>query len=340
MRLVNNFYDEMTGMENFYRAWQCFRLGKSKKMVVQKFVYNLENNLFKLKDELDNLTYRHGDYEKFLVYDPKQRIIHKAEIRDRLVHTILAKKLEKIYQPRFIPHSFACQNGRGTHRALFALFKMCRRKSSNFTNNFWYLQCDIRKFFDNINHEILLKIICQTVRDQKFIWLLQEVIESFYCEKSNTGLPLGNFTSQWLGNIYLNELDYFIKNELKLKYYARYADDFIILHDSCEYLEVVLNNAKRFLSERLNLIIHPNKIILKKFTAGIDWVGYRILPRSITMKPATARRMFKKLKLRQKLLIANKITPWMYCETVNSYFGQLKHCTNKSLAEKIIYNFL
>lgn len=319
-------------------AWRSFRSGKSHKECVIEFEHNLENNLFALKAELENLSYCHGKYQRFVVHDPKQRIIHKAEVRDRVIHTLAARKLEEIYQGSFIAHSFSCQRDRGTHRALKSVTTMCRRQSCNYTRNFWYLKCDVKKFFDNIDHETLLKILRRKIQDEKFILLIGKILESFCAGAPGRGLPLGNFTSQWLGNIYLNELDYFVKQRLKIKNYVRYADDFVILDARREILEKYLEEIRKFLAGHLKLTLHPDKIILKKFSAGIDWVGYRVLPHHVISKSATAKRLFKKLKFRQKELTENRISPWRYYQTVNSYLGQLKHCAGHKLSNQIIFN--
>lgn len=305
---------------------------------MRAFGHNLEDNLFALKTELDSLSYRHGNYERFTVCDPKLRVIHKAAARDRVVHTLLAGALETIYQPRFTAHSYACQKKRGTHRALKTLSGMCRRQSRNYVRNFWYLKCDIKKFFDNIDHGVLRGIIRRTIKDERFLWLLDAVLKSFYRDKPGLGLPLGNFTSQWLGNIYLNELDYFIKQKLKVKFYIRYADDFVLLNDRREVLSEQLSAISDFLGRRLKLTMHPDKITLKKYTGGIDWVGYKILPRRIILKPATAHRMLKKLELKRQDLMESKISPWRYYETVSSYLDQLRYCAGHKLSDKIIFN--
>lgn len=251
---------------------------------------------------------------------------------------LAARKLEEIYQGSFIAHSFSCQDDRGAHRALKSVIAMCRRQSCNYTRNFWYLKGDVKKFFDNIDHGVLLKILSRKIKDEKFIWLIGKILESFCAGTPGIGLPLGNFTSQWLGNIYLNELDYFVKQRLKIKHYARYADDLIILGASREGLAGVLEEIKSYLSNTLKLILHPDKIMLNKFTGGIDWVGYKILPHYAVLRKQTRNRMMEKLKMRQEELAMGKIAPQKHYETVNSYLGQLKHCRGHKLSDKIIYN--
>lgn len=333
-------YDELISFRNLHLAWCDFRLGKSHKEDVIGFEHNLENGLFCLQNELANLKYQHGHYKRFVVNDPKYRIIHKAEVRDRIVHTLVSRKLEEIYQNVFISHSYSCQRKRGTHRALFALAKMCRCQSRNYSYNFWYLKCDIRKFFDNINHDILLEILWRKVKDEKFMWLINQILQSFFCGNLGIGLPLGNFTSQWFGNIYLNEFDYFIKHDLRIKNYVRYADDFLIIANDANVLKNILGKARQFLFGRLKLTIHPNKIVIKKFSAGIDWVGYKIFPHYLVLRKATRKRMFIKLAKRYNEREKVQIGCNQYFATLNSYFGQLHHCRGYKLSQKIKFNQL
>lgn len=338
MKIFHNVYDDLIKFINIHSAWKKFCLGKTNKVSVFEFRHNLEDNLFHLQEELADLTYRHENYERFLVYDPKCRIIHKAGVKDRIVHTLVSRRLEEIYQDNFICHSYACQKGRGTHAALVALVKMCRCRSRNYTINFWYLKCDIRKFYDNIRHDRLLEILQRKISDEKFIWLIKEILRSFYCGEPGVGLPLGNFTSQWLGNIYLNEFDYFVKHNLRIKNYIRYADDFVILNSEVESLREILQKAKQFLSRKLGLSIHPDKIFLKKFSAGLEWVGYKIFPHYVILKQATRKRMMGKLKQHQYELKAGRTSYFQYGKSLNSYLGQLKHCAGYNLSKKILFN--
>ncbi|MBM2818248.1 MAG: Reverse transcriptase protein [Parcubacteria group bacterium] len=345
MKVFHSIYDDLIRFENIYNAWSEFRLGKTDKKSVFEFEYNLEDNLFLLKTELANLKYRHGGYERFIVNDPKRRIIHKASVRDRIVHTLVSRKLEEIYQNNFISHSFACQKDRGSHKALGVLEKMCRAQSQNYTKNFWHLKCDIKKFFDNVSHEKMIAILREKIKDKEFIWLIEEILKSFHCARAGVGLPLGNFTSQWLGNIYLNKLDYFVKYELRIKQFIRYADDFVILHDDKLVLKEILTKIQEFLSENLGLEIHKNKTTLKKFGFGINWVGYKILPHYVILKRQAGKRSVLRLKQRRKELDVEFAGLNAYNASVNSYLGQLNHCEGHKLSQKIkfeniVYDYL
>lgn len=284
------------------------------------------------------MTYRHSPYERFVVHDPKQRIIHKATVRDRVVHTLVARRLEKIYQIIFIARSYSCQINKGTHRALRAVVADCRRQSHNYTQNFWYLKGDIKKFFDNVNHQTLIKILRRKIKDEKFIWLINKILESFYVDAPGVGLPLGNFTSQWLGNIYLNELDYFVKQKLRIKNYVRYADDFIILGGCREWLVEILFEISRYLSGELKLSLHPDKILLNKFNGGVEWLGYKILPHHVILKKQTKSRMLERLGIGRAGLNNDAVVSQKYQAVVNSYLGQLKHCAGFKLSDQIIFN--
>lgn len=306
-------------------------------MEVMEFWYDLENNLFKLQFELKSLKCKHHKYRKFTIKDPKHRIIHKARVKDRIVHTLVAKKLEEIYQPIFIVNSYACQQERGVHKALNDAIRLSRKTSKNYKQNFWYLKMDIRKFFDNIDHQILMRILQRKIKDKRFLWIIKQIVNSFYNKERGKGLPLGNFTSQWLANIYLNELDYFVKHDLKIKYYLRYADDIIIINDDKIKLNERLSEIGYFLSKNLRLTLHPDKVFIKKFSSGIDWVGYRILPRYVILKKQTKKRMLGKLGKHAQELFINEVKYCQDYEILSSYLGLLKHCNSFELSNKIIH---
>ncbi|MFH0779276.1 MAG: reverse transcriptase domain-containing protein [Parcubacteria group bacterium] len=337
MKIAHNFYDKLISLENIFRAWRIFRSGKAGKKEVMEFEHNIENNLFALCEELKIGCYKHGGYERFIVRDPTERIIHKAQTRDRVVHTLVAKKLEEIYQPMFIAHSYACQQERGIHKALLDLVKFSRKASMNYRQDFWCLKCDIRKFFDNIDHGVLIDILNQKIKDEKFLQLIKAIVDGFCQGAAGKGLPLGNFTSQWLANIYLNELDYFVKQDLKAQYYLRYADDFLLLNRSRDELERGLAWIGEFLNGELKLELHPDKISIKKFSAGVEFVGYKVLPHHVLLKKSATKRMLAKMDARKSQLRSGEIGQWKYCETLNAYFGWLKHCDSYRLMNEILY---
>lgn len=251
-------YSNLISIENLFQAWSEFRKGKTKRIDVQIFERNLEDNLFDLHQRLKSKTYRHGGYQSFYVNDPKQRHIHKASVSDRVIHHLLYTFLYKLLDNSFIFDSYSCRLDKGTHKGVLRLEKFTRTVSKNYTQSCWALKCDIKKFFASVDHEILLNLLKRKIKDNDIIWLLKQVIDSFQTKKRK-GISLGNLTSQIFANIYFNELDQFVKQKMKIKYYLRYADDFILLGESKDYLLQYINELKKFLLSKLKLNLHPIK---------------------------------------------------------------------------------
>jgi len=304
-------------------AWREFKKGKTRKREIQEFEFNLEDNIFRLHQELVNKTYIHGPYQSFYVCDPKLRHIHKATIRDRLVHQALFRVLYQIFDRRFIYDSYSCRLGKGTHRGVKRLEKFILRVSDSYRQPAFALKLDIRKFFDHIDKDILFTLIARKVKDADTLELIKMVIDSF-AKNLDRSLPLGNVTSQLFANIYLNELDQFIKHNLKQKFYLRYCDDFIILHQSKEYLTNLLVVINDFLKEKLKLQIHPNKIILRKISQGVDFLGYVVLPHHIILRTRTKKRILR---------LVNR-------KNLQSYLGVLKHARARLLQQKLLERVL
>ena len=178
MKIYWNLFDDIISLENLFKAWEEFRKGKQSKPDVQHFERNLEENIFKLHLDLVNKTYKHGPYHSFYIQDPKQRLIHKATVRDRVLHHAIFAKLNPIFEPTFISHSFSCRIGKGTHKGVEAVTKMLRQVSGNGTKPCFVLKGDIRKFFQSVNHARLLEILARKVKDPDVLWLLREVVNT------------------------------------------------------------------------------------------------------------------------------------------------------------------
>src|SRR3989344_1414599 len=276
IQLRHNFEDIISS-DNLLEAWKEFIRGKRRKSDVQEFSLHLMDNILELNNELSSLTYRHGGHRAFNISDPKPRNIHKASVRDRLLHHEIYRILYPFFDRIFISDSYSCRIKKGTHKALNRFRAFAYTASNNHTRICWVLKCDIKKFFANIDHKILLIILNSYIPDKQIIWLLKEIIESFSV-KSNVGLPLGNLTSQLFVNIYMNEFDQFMKHQLKAKYYIRYADDFVILSDDKQELINQLSIIQTYLETKLKLTLHPNKIFLNTFASGIDFLGWVNFP--------------------------------------------------------------
>jgi len=306
-------YSNLISISNFFQAWDEFRKGKSKRLDVQTFERNLEDNLFKLKKSLEDKTYRHGGYNSFYVNDPKQRHIHKASVADRIVHHLLYTFLYKLFDSSFIYDSYSCRLNKGTHKGVKRLETFTRVVSRNYTRPCFALKYDIKKFFASIDHSILKQILSSYIPDKDLLWLLDRVIDSFSSGMAGVGLPLGNLTSQLLVNIYLNEFDQYVKHRLKARYYIRYADDFVIFLEDRKQLESLIPAVRDFLLDELRLTLHPNKIFIKTLTSGVDFLGWINFADHRILRTMTKRRMMKRIKENPKP------------ETINSYLGLLKH---------------
>jgi len=317
-------------LENLFSAWQEFSSGKMKKADVLEFKFNLEENLFRLHRELTTKAYRHSNYTVFNVCDPKLRRIHKACVRDRVLHHAVFRILYPIFDKNFIFDSYSCRIEKGTHRAVARLEKFCRQASRNNSRNIFVLKCDVRKFFDSVDQDILLGLIRRKISDTNAIWLIKKIIKSF-----PTGLPLGNVTSQLFANIYLDELDQFVKHKLKEKYYLRYCDDFVILSESKDHLENLIAPLKNFLKRELKLDLHPDKIVLRKHGQGIDFLGYVVLPQRRILRTKTKKRMLRKIREKRFLLREDLISDESFGQTLQSYLGILKHCQGYKIKREI-----
>ena len=321
-------YDSIISIENLLDAWKSFRKGKKRKKDVQVFEYHLIDNLINLRADLKNKTYTHGGYKAFKVNDPKPRDIHKATVRDRVLHHALYQALTPFYFPLFISDSYSCQDEKGTHRALKRFQKFGDKASKNHTKQCFVLKCDIKKFFASIDQTILMKLLKERIVDEDVLWLLQRVIESFYSTQKGKGLPLGNLTSQLLVNIYMHEFDQYMKQSLRVKYYIRYADDFVVFGEDRERLVEVLENVKIFLRGKLQLELHPNKVSIETLGSGVDFLGWVHFSKHRVLRPTTKRRMMRNL--------TKKLESDGYEATRESYLGMLKHGNGKKLQSQIL----
>lgn len=240
-------------------------------------------------------------------------------MRDRIVHHAVYRILYPIFDKCFIYDSYSCRIGKGTHRAVKRLERFSRKVSRNYTGPCFVLKCDIRKFFFSVDHQILFELIKKKVKDEAVLDLVNEIIESFHVD-TNKGIPIGNLTSQLFANVYLHELDRFVKYDLRVKYYIRYCDDFVILSDDVVYLRSVCSKISEFLEKELKLSFHEDKITIRKLRQGVDFLGYVVLPYHTVLRTKTKKRMLVRVDE----------------ENLSSYLGILKHCDGYKLAENVV----
>ncbi len=271
------------------------------------------DNIIQLHNDLASKTYKHDSYYAFHITDPKPRHIHKATVRDRVLHRAIYRVLYPIFDPIFVSDSFSCRKEKGTHEAMKRFRKFSFQVTQNHTRTAWALKCDIKKFFANIDQVLLLRLLEARIADKQALWLFEKILESFDSGNLQKGLPLGNITSQLFANVYMNELDQFVKHQLKLKCYLRYADDFLFLSEDKQALLNILPQVQDFLSEKLKLTVHPDKIVFKTLASGIDFLGFVHFLNHRVMRTTTRRRMMRKIQ-------EKPVDP-----TLQSYLGLMKH---------------
>lgn len=321
--MFTHTYNDIIKIENILATWSRFLRGKRNKKDVVIFQSRLAENLADLHRSLLNRSYEHGGYKAFNISDPKPRNIHKATVRDRVLHHLIYKELYDYFDARFIYDSYSCRKNKGTHKALDRFKEFAGKVSKNNTRTCYILKCDIRKFFASIDQGILMAILKRHIEDLALIQLLETVIASFYSTQPAVGLPLGNITSQLLVNVYMHEFDMYVKQELRVKYYLRYADDFAIMSENKEYLEDVLIKMDGFLNEKLKLTLHEDKVYIKTYASGVDFLGWVHFPYHRQIRTVTKRKMVRNLKWYPKQ------------ETINSYRGLVGHGNTHTLARRV-----
>jgi RNA-directed DNA polymerase len=332
-------FDQIISLENLFAAWREFRRGKRGRQDVQEFERNLEDNIFALRDDLNAGTYRHGPYHRFHIFDPKHRIIHKATVRDRLVHHAVYRVLYPLFDRSFIFDSYSCRIKKGTHAAVDRLELFTRQVSRNYALPCWALKFDIKKFFDSVDHEILMGILERKIASPRqdvgarndtdnVLELLEEIVGSYSTPNPVgggrfQGLPIGNLTSQLFANVYLDAFDHFIKDELQVKHYIRYTDDAVILSSDPAELQWLLPFIEQWLWHERRLTLHPNKTIIHKLSQGIDFLGYVTLPHHRVLRTKTKRRMLRRVN----------------AVNLPSYVGLLNHCDGFGLRNLVAIRF-
>ena len=279
-------------------AFQKANKGRRWRAEILSFTRNIIYNLVLVRSELLKQSYIHGNYYSFIVNDSKKRIIKAASFKDRIVHHALCNIIEPIFEKSFIYDSYACRKGKGVHKAILRLQHFLRLSSEGLNGKkFFCLKCDISKFFDNVDHNVLKQIIHKKISSPGVLWLIDLIIDSHNEQK---GIPIGNLTSQLFANIYLNELDHFIKDRLGIKYYIRYMDDFLILDVDKNRLFDLRNQIREFLQFHLKLNLHPKKSEYFSVDGGIDFLGYLVFKSYILLRKSTVKRFLKKLKKQLK----------------------------------------
>ncbi len=298
MRRHNHLYDRIHDFENLCLAFRKASRGRRFSSEVLKFRANIEDNMVRLQEELIQGSYEPSPYWTFLIHDPKERLIHVAPFRDRIVHHAVMNIIEPIWDQLFIHDTYACRKGKGTHAGVYRTTDFLRAAEAKWGKVFCF-QGDISKCFPSINHHVLMRIIGRKIKCKETLGLLEKIIFN----GGDTGnpdshnLPIGNLISQWSANLYLGELDHFIKHRLKVKFYVRYMDDFILFSGDKNELRTWRREIETFLADVLRMKLNPKSDIYPA-CRGIDFLGYRIWSSHRLLRKSSlfrATRRFKKL---------------------------------------------
>ncbi|MEA4975968.1 MAG: reverse transcriptase/maturase family protein [Paludibacter sp.] len=324
MKRINNLFDQIVTIENLTLAYHKARKGKSGQYGVKIFEKNAERNIQHLYDELISGIYKTSEYSIFKIYDPKEREIYRLPFNDRVVHHAIMNILEPVWTSLFIHHTYSCIKGRGIHAVLNDL----KRDLNDAENTKYCLKIDIRKFYPSIDHDILKAIVRKKIKDNRLLVLLDGIIESA------PGVPIGNYLSQFLANLYLTYFDHWIKEEIKVKYYYRYADDIVILASNKDDLRHIFNEMNIYLNLMLKLEIKKNYQIFPVASRGVDFVGYVFRHSHILMRKSIKKSLCRKAARLNKMNMSTKnyrilISPWL---------GWASHCNSKHLIKKVINN--
>lgn len=302
--MKNELYSQIYEFNNLFLAYKKARKHKNKKDYVIEFEKDLRRNLLQIQKELREQTYFPKPLKTFIISDPKSRVISKSAFRDRIVHHAIILIIEELFEKSFIYDSCANRIGKGTLFAINRLGYFKRKVTKNFLRNAFCLKADIKHYFDEVNHEILIDRLKNKIYDENILELVKIIIKNFRGKSAGTGMPLGNLTSQFFANVYLDKLDKFVKHILKAGYYIRYVDDFIILHESKKQLEIWKKQIVEFLKEKLKLELHPQKSRIIPLKRGIDFVGFRHFYYFKLLRKRNIRNMKRKIEMFKQGLIS------------------------------------
>jgi len=340
MKTHKNLFPAIQDFGVLHASYCRARRGKRDRKPVQIFEQSLERNLFKLQRDLAWGNYETGKYHMFPVYEPKRRTVASLPFRDRVLQHSLISTIEPIWEGRFIDQSYACRPGRGMHRAADTVQGMLRKVQREH-GQVYALKADIGKYFASIDHAILQRLLNKHIACEPTLELCFEIMGSTVGihDSLRCGIPIGNLTSQLWANVYLHELDKFVKHVLKACHFARYMDDFIIIHHDKEYLAWALDEIQAFLWAQLRLQTNAKTQIFPvslKHGRGLDFVGYHIWPTHRRLRKSSIRRMHHSMKRFQRMYAQGEITLEQINRTVASWVAHAEHADTYGLRQKLL----
>jgi retron-type reverse transcriptase len=342
VKTYNHLFERIVSFENLLSAAEKAQKSKRFKPATALFNLNLEKELLGLQKQLVEKTYIHGAYCDFTIYDPKMRLISAAPYRDRVVHHALCNVIEPIFDRSFIYDTYACRKGKGAHAAVDRYTAFARK-------NRYVLKCDIRKYFPSIDQDILLRIIRRKVRCADTLWLIEQIIRSradsgaiqyfpgddlFAPYQRVRGLAIGNLTSQFFANVYLDGFDHFVKETLGCRHYIRYVDDFVLFDASKARLNELKAQIIGYL-DTLRLTLHPRKCRVYRVDEGVCFLGYRMYPDHRLLKKQNVLHFRRKLKKMQNDYCHGRIGAAAVKQSIQSWIAHAEHADTYRIRRRI-----
>lgn len=331
----NNLWPQIVNFESLYAGYRAAARNKRFRDSSLHYRLRLEENIINTINLLLWKQWQPAPFRQFYVHDPKKRLISAPAFRDRVVHHALVRVLESLFERKFIADSYACRKGKGTHAAkqrVAGFVAEAHRRHGDY----YVLKADISSYFHSIDRSILLQILERTISDRDVLWLIRQIV---FCDDDPCGIPIGALTSQLFANIYLDTLDHYVKDDLGIRMYARYMDDFVIIHPDKAYLQTVLAKIDAFVSGRLHLTLNPKTTIYKSGQStchSVDFCGYRIWPKHIKPRKRTvkaARKRFRRLAdlYRRGIVEIDHIRA-----SIASFVGYMRHCNGSVTLESVL----
>ena len=332
-KTIRNEFDKKLSYESLFHAHKLSRKGKGYRKEIILFNLKQEEYIMWLYEKLKTKTYKHSGYSVFYVTEPKLRKIEKSIYLDRIVHRwVVDNFLEPYFVPTFVNTSYACLKKRGMHKACLDVQNAMKHLSRTW-KDYYILKMDVRKYFQNIDKDILYRILNRKIQDNKLLWLLKEII---YSNEGKKGLAIGNYTSQMFANIYLNEVDQYIKHKLKVKWYFRYLDDSIILIKTKKEAKEILEKIKNFLKENLQLELNKKTQIFKN-KQGVNFCGYKINEYRLKIRDKGKRKLKKKVKVLKEKIKIGEITSKEAKKYLAGHMGYIQLADTYNLENKLFY---
>ncbi len=317
MRRVGNLFDAFTSFANLHLAWKKTRRGSGKSHEAALFFQELERELFAMQEALRAGVWQPQPFRFFDIYDPKHRTIAVSAYADRVVHHALVNVLEPLYERSFIFDSYATRKDKGVHEAVF--------RAQHFLRQYpFYLKTDVEKFFDSVSHDRLLEILARKIKDKQLMAVCERIVRHSSLI-DDRGLPIGNRTSQFFANVYLDVLDHFIKEHCQIRGYVRYMDDFVIFSDDIASLKAIKADVAAFLSEKLQLQLKPKATVLHHRQHGLPFLGRRIFPGIVRLRTENLRRITRRIALRERDLLRGDLDEATFLHSMNSYWAMLSY---------------